>query len=88
MCVSRMQFLWLLGDRGIPASWRNMEGHGIHTFVLAAKDGKQTYVKFKWEPKAGECVKSVISLLFPVAGPVVCLCTSSPQNVTLVECSA
>ncbi|KAK9798125.1 hypothetical protein WJX73_002661 [Symbiochloris irregularis] len=50
---SILQFLWLLGDRGIPKSWRFMEGYGIHTFVLAAKDGKQTYVKFKWEPKAG-----------------------------------
>lgn len=48
-----LQFLWLLGDRGIPASWRNMEGFSIHTFVLAAADGRNTYVKFKWEPKAG-----------------------------------
>ena len=50
---SILQFMWLLGDRGIPKSWRFMEGFGIHTFVLAARDGKQTYVKFKWEPKAG-----------------------------------
>ena len=45
--------MWLLGPRGIPADWRHMEGFGVHTFKMANKEGKETYVKFHWKPTCG-----------------------------------
>src|SRR5215470_14012712 len=34
------QFTWLFGDRGIPASYREMDGFGSHTFLWVAADGR------------------------------------------------
>jgi catalase len=45
--------MWNMSDRGIPASFRTMEGFGVHTFRLVAADGTPTLVKFHWKPKAG-----------------------------------
>ncbi|MFB7617731.1 catalase [Kitasatospora sp. NPDC056181] len=45
--------LWNMSDRGIPRSFRMMEGFGIHTFRLVNADGATTLVKFHWKPKAG-----------------------------------
>ncbi|CAL9338124.1 Catalase HPII [Streptomyces sp. enrichment culture] len=45
--------LWNMSDRGIPRSFRMMEGFGVHTFRLVAADGGTTLVKFHWKPKLG-----------------------------------
>jgi catalase len=45
--------LWVMSDRGIPRSYRTMEGFGVHTFRLVAADGTTSLVKFHWKPKAG-----------------------------------
>ena len=45
--------LWTMSDRAIPRSFRFMEGFGIHTFRLVNAEGRSTYVKFHWKPKAG-----------------------------------
>ena len=45
--------MWNMSDRGIPRSYRTMEGFGIHTFRLVSADGQTTLVKFHWKPKAG-----------------------------------
>ena len=45
--------IWNMSDRGIPRSYRMMEGFGIHTFRLVAADGGTTLVKWHWKPKAG-----------------------------------
>ncbi|MFD5589105.1 catalase [Streptomyces sp. NPDC057413] len=45
--------LWNMSDRGIPRSYRTMEGFGVHTFRLVNADGKTTLVKFHWKPKLG-----------------------------------
>ncbi|MCE7081669.1 catalase [Streptomyces sp. ST2-7A] len=45
--------LWNMSDRGIPRSYRTMEGFGVHTFRLVAADGSTTLVKFHWKPRAG-----------------------------------
>ncbi|MGW7379209.1 catalase [Streptomyces sp. NPDC054794] len=45
--------LWNMSDRGIPRSFRMMEGFGVHTFRLVAEDGATTLVKFHWKPKLG-----------------------------------
>ena len=45
--------MWIMSDRAIPRSFRFMEGFGVHTFRLVAKNGKSTFVKFHWKPKFG-----------------------------------
>ena len=45
--------LWTMSDRGLPRSFRTMEGFGVHTFRLIDAGGKSTFVKFHWKPKAG-----------------------------------
>ncbi|MGP4072145.1 catalase [Piscibacillus sp. B03] len=45
--------MWLLSDRGIPRSFRMMEGFGVHTFRLVNEEGKARFVKFHWKPKLG-----------------------------------
>ena len=34
------QFTWLFGDRGIPASYRHMDGFGSHTFQWVNARGR------------------------------------------------
>lgn len=38
--------MWAMSDRGIPRSYRTMEGFGIHTFRLINAEGKATFVRF------------------------------------------
>ncbi|MFG3029169.1 catalase [Streptomyces sp. NPDC048253] len=45
--------LWNMSDRGIPRSFRTMEGFGVHTFRLVDAQGGTTLVKFHWKPKLG-----------------------------------
>jgi len=45
--------MWIMSDRTLPRTFANMEGFGIHTFRLITRDGKSTFVKFHWKPKAG-----------------------------------
>ncbi|MEU8613912.1 catalase [Actinoplanes sp. NPDC048791] len=44
---------WNMSDRGIPRSYRTMEGFGVHTFRLVDADGGTHLVKFHWKPVAG-----------------------------------
>jgi len=45
--------MWNMSDRGIPRSFRTMEGFGIHTFRLVNDAGESSLVKFHWKPVAG-----------------------------------
>ncbi|HEY2834208.1 MAG TPA: catalase [Sporichthyaceae bacterium] len=45
--------LWNMSDRGIPRSYRTMEGFGVHTFRLVAADGSTSLIKWHWKPAAG-----------------------------------
>ncbi|MFI0720802.1 catalase [Streptomyces sp. NPDC021224] len=45
--------LWNMSDRGIPRSYRMMEGFGVHTFRLVDAEGATTLVKFHWKPRLG-----------------------------------
>jgi len=40
------QVAWLFGDRGIPASWRHMNGYGSHTYSWINADGQILWVKY------------------------------------------
>ncbi|HKS35205.1 MAG TPA: catalase, partial [Enterobacteriaceae bacterium] len=46
--------IWAMSDRGIPRSYRTMEGFGIHTFRMVNAEGKATFVRFHWKPVAGK----------------------------------
>ncbi|MFC6119413.1 catalase [Macrococcoides bohemicum] len=45
--------MWTMSDRGLPKSFRTMEGFGVHTFRLINKEGKSHFVKFHWKPLLG-----------------------------------
>ena len=45
--------MWVMSDRGLPRSFRFMEGFGVHTFRFVDADGASTFVKFHWKPKLG-----------------------------------
>lgn len=45
--------MWNMSDRGIPRSYRMMEGFGVHTFRLVNADGETSLVKFHWKPRLG-----------------------------------
>ncbi|WP_442270027.1 catalase [Streptomyces sp. M-16] len=45
--------LWNMSDRGIPRSYRMMEGFGVHTFRLVNTAGETALVKFHWKPRLG-----------------------------------
>ncbi len=45
--------IWNMSDRGIPRSYRMMEGFGVHTFRLVNAEGTTVLVKFHWKPKLG-----------------------------------
>jgi catalase len=44
---------WNMSDRGIPRSYRTMEGFGVHTFRLVNAAGESSLVKWHWKPVAG-----------------------------------
>ncbi|XVU21280.1 catalase [Actinoplanes sp. CA-054009] len=45
--------IWNMSDRGIPRSYRTMEGFGVHTFRLINDAGETVLAKFHWKPKLG-----------------------------------
>jgi catalase len=45
--------IWNMSDRGIPRSFRTMEGFGVHTFRLVNADRETVLVKFHWKPRLG-----------------------------------
>jgi catalase len=53
------QFVWLFGDRGIPASLRHMDGFGSHTFQWVNAAGVRHWVKFHFKTDQGiRCLTS------------------------------
>ncbi|MGI8457331.1 MAG: catalase [Propionibacteriaceae bacterium] len=45
--------IWNMSDRGLPRSFRTMEGFGVHTWRLMNAAGQTSLVKFHWKPKQG-----------------------------------
>jgi catalase len=45
--------IWNMSDRGIPRSFRTMEGFGVHTFRCVNRAGETSLVKFHWKPVLG-----------------------------------
>ncbi|WP_053373680.1 catalase [Paenibacillus sp. FJAT-27812] len=44
---------WLFSDDGTPATYREMDGFGVHAFKWINDAGKQTYVKYHWKSLQG-----------------------------------
>ncbi|MBC7994283.1 MAG: catalase [Rhizobacter sp.] len=53
MPESTHMLMWVMSDRGIPRSYRMMQGFGVHTFRLVNADGESRFVKFHWKPLLG-----------------------------------
>ena len=53
MPESAHMLMWVFSDRGIPRSYRMMQGFGVNTFRLVTADGESFFVKFHWQPLAG-----------------------------------
>ncbi len=50
---SQAHTMWNMSDRGIPRSYRTMEGFGVHTWRLVNADGETSLVKLHWKPRQG-----------------------------------
>lgn len=44
---------WVMSDRGIPRSYRMMQGFGVNTYILINKAGERFFVKFHFTPELG-----------------------------------
>ncbi len=44
---------WLMGDRGIPKSYRHMNGYSSHTYMWVNSDGKRFWVKYHFKTNQG-----------------------------------
>ncbi|AZZ56766.1 catalase [Rathayibacter iranicus] len=50
---SAHQVTWLMGDRGLPASWRHMDGFGSHTYQWINAAGERFWVKYHFKTDQG-----------------------------------
>ncbi len=50
---SAHQVTWLMGDRGIPSSWRHMNGYGSHTYLWQNAGGEKFWVKYHFKTDQG-----------------------------------
>ncbi|WP_167471560.1 catalase [Nocardia arthritidis] len=47
------QVTWLMGDRGIPKTWRHMNGYGSHTYQWINAAGERFWVKYHFKSDQG-----------------------------------
>ncbi|MCK0090191.1 catalase [Rhodococcus sp. F64268] len=50
---SAHQVTWLMGDRGIPRTWRHMNGYSSHTYMWVNAEGKKFWVKYHFKTDQG-----------------------------------
>jgi len=50
---SAHQVTWLMGDRGLPGSWRHMDGFGSHTYQWINAEGERFWVKYHFKTNQG-----------------------------------
>ena len=44
-----------MSPRGIPASYRTMQGFGVNTYKWVNEQNETVLVKYHWVPKQGVC---------------------------------
>jgi catalase len=50
---SAHQVTWLMGDRGIPRTWRHMDGFSSHTYMWINAEGQRFWVKYHFKTNQG-----------------------------------
>ncbi len=50
---SAHQVTWLMGDRGIPRTWRQMNGYSSHTYMWVNQKGQKFWVKYHFKTNQG-----------------------------------
>jgi catalase len=50
---SAHQVTWLMGDRGIPKTWRHMDGFSSHTYMWVNAAGEKFWVKYHFKTDQG-----------------------------------
>ena len=45
--------MWVMSDRGVPRSYRMMQGFGVNTYTLVNAKKERFFVKFHWTPDLG-----------------------------------
>jgi catalase len=50
------QVTYLMGDRGLPKTWRNMNGYGSHTYMWINGQGEKFWVKYHFHTGQGLAV--------------------------------
>jgi catalase len=50
---SAHQVTWLMGDRGTPRTWRNMNGYSSHTYLWENEGGEKFWVKYHFKTDQG-----------------------------------
>ncbi|MCB1925858.1 MAG: catalase [Gammaproteobacteria bacterium] len=50
---SAHQVAWLMGDRGIPKTWRHMNGYSSHTYMWVNDDTERFWVKYHFKTDQG-----------------------------------
>ena len=50
---SAHQVTYLMGERGLPRSWRNMNGYGSHTYMWVNAAGEKFWVKYHFHTQQG-----------------------------------
>lgn len=45
--------MWAMSDRGVPRSFRMMQGFGVNTYTLLNEKGERHFVKFHFIPELG-----------------------------------
>ncbi|GAA3895121.1 catalase [Halomonas cibimaris] len=54
---SAHQVAWLMGDRGIPKTWRHMNGYSSHAYMWVNAEGEKFWVKYHFKTDQGiECL--------------------------------
>jgi catalase len=54
---SAHQVTWLMGDRGVPKTWRHMNGYSSHTYMWVNAKGQKFWVKYHFKTDQGiECL--------------------------------
>ena len=51
---SAHQVTYLMGDRGVPKNWREMNGYSSHTYMLINEDGEKFWVKWHFHTNVGD----------------------------------
>jgi catalase len=50
---SAHQVTYVMGQRGLPKSWRHMNGYGSHTYMWVNADGEKFWVKYHFHTQQG-----------------------------------